>query len=208
MKKKWIILTGVVVALGALVATAAAHRGGKMRGYGMRAVMQELDLSEEQMEQLQALRSAHRDKMKEARGEGREARRALHEEHIAEVSQILNDEQREQLEEFRAEYGDRFWAGKMHGHRGWGHGKRDGRGMWGGRGHGPRDAFAQLDLSDEQKEQLKGLRSAHREEVDKLRRGHREAVEKLLSSEQRAELEELKDEAFYGGKGRMRRPMW
>jgi hypothetical protein len=33
-------------------------------------------------------------------------------------------------------------------------------------------------------------------------------LEKLLKKEQRAELEELKDDAFYGGKKNHRRSMW
>jgi hypothetical protein len=90
MKKKWIVLAGVVLALGALVATAAAHRGGKMRGHGPRALMEQLDLSDEQQEQLVELRSEHREQMKEAREDGVEAFKALREEHRAAVSKILN----------------------------------------------------------------------------------------------------------------------
>jgi Spy/CpxP family protein refolding chaperone len=98
MKKKWIVLAGVVLALGALVATAAAHRGGKMRGHGPRALMEQLDLSDEQQEQLVELRSEHREQMKEARGDGAEAFKALREEHRAAVSKILNEVQREKME--------------------------------------------------------------------------------------------------------------
>lgn len=200
MKKKWIVLAGVVLALGALVATAAAHRGGKMRGHGPRALMEQLDLSDEQQEQLVELRSEHREQMKEARGDGAEAFKALREEHRAAVSKILNEVQREKMEALHEEFAGGFYG--MRGHRGkWGHGMR-------GRGHGGKNGFARLDLSDEQQEQLKGLHKAHREVVGKLRQGHREAMEKLLTDEQRAQLEELKDEAFYGGKRRMRRHMW
>ncbi len=76
--------------------------------------------------------------------------------------------------------------------------------MWGGpEGKpGPRrggDVFAQLNLSDEQKAKLKELRGEHREEVEELRSKQREEMEELLTKEQREELEELKDEAFYGG---------
>jgi len=84
-----------------------------------------------------------------------------------------------------------------------------GRGMWGGsegkQGLGARrggDVFARLDLSDEQKAKLKELRGEHREEAEELRSKQREEMEKLLTKEQREELEELKDEAFYGGRGK------
>ena len=76
--------------------------------------------------------------------------------------------------------------------------------MWGGP-EGKRgarqggDVFAGLDLSDEQKAKLKELRGEHREEVEKLRSKQREEMEKVLTKEQRKKLEELKDEAFYGG---------
>jgi len=44
--------------------------------------------------------------------------------------------------------------------------------------------------------------------VGKLQKKHRKALEKLLKKEQRAELEKLKDDAFYGGKQKHRRSMW
>lgn len=90
--------------------------------------------------------------------------------------------------------------------RGHGPGGTRGHGMWGGPegkpGPGARrsgDVFTELDLSDEQKAKLKELRGEHREEVEELRSKHREEMEKVLTKEQRKELEELKDEAFYGG---------
>jgi Spy/CpxP family protein refolding chaperone len=204
MKKKSIVLAAVVLALGALIATAVAHRGEQMHGgRGMRALMQKLDLTDEQQEQLKEMRQIHREKLKEVWGEGPEAVKALHEEYRAALGKILNVEQLEKMEAIRVEIGEGFQGGKMRGHRG----------MWGrhcgpGRGHGAKNAFAKLDLTDAQKEQLKGLRETHREELDKLQKKHREALEKLLTDEQRRELEELKDEAFYGGKRRHRHPMW
>jgi len=91
--------------------------------------------------------------------------------------------------------------------------------MWGGSEGKQRlgarpggDVFAQLELSDEQKAKLKELRGEHREEAEELRDKHREEMEKILTKEQREELEELKDEAFYGGgrKGRRggKRSLW
>ena len=86
-----------------------------------------------------------------------------------------------------------------------------GRG-WGQRGPAQRP-FAQLDLSDEQREQVRTLRQKQREEtqalakkqreaMQALAKKHHEAVEKVLTKEQRSELEEMKDEAFYHRAGR------
>lgn len=108
--------------------------------------------------------------------------------------------------------------GAMVGQRGGIWGRRSGamRGQRGGMWRGPEgkpvpgfrrggDVFAQLDLSDEQKAKLKELRGEHREAIEELRGKHREELEKVLTKEQRKELEELKDEAFYG---RGRRGTW
>ena len=69
---------------------------------------------------------------------------------------------------------------------------------------GGKGAFSRLDLSDEQKEQLKELRQEHRAEMRETRKKHRTALENLLTPEQREKLEEMKDEAFYGGGKRWR----
>ena len=174
-----------------------------MRGHGPRDLIQQLDLSSEQREQLKELRSEHREQMKEMWRDGPESFKALREEHHAAVSKILTEAQREKLEALRGEFAEGFFGGEMRGHRG-----RRGHGMRGGRGHGAGNVFARLDLSSEQQEQLKGLHQAHREEVGKLKQEHHEAMEKLLTEAQREKLEALKDEAFYGGKRRQRRPMW
>ena len=78
----------------------------------------------------------------------REARKVLQEGHIAAVEKTLNEEQREKFAEIRAEFGDRYWGGKMRGHRG-----HDNRG-WGGRGHRARDAFGQLDISRSEEDDM------------------------------------------------------
>ena len=51
--------------------------------------------------------------------------------------------------------------------------QRYGKRGWSSRGHGPRDASAQLNLRDVQKVQLKSLRSMYREDVGKLRQDYR-----------------------------------
>ena len=136
------------------------------------------------------------------------------------------EEQLARFAELEAEMGDRMWGprggrgkgrGRMHGPQpghmggpgGWGWGPGPMPGHSGPRcdvmgcpppqGPGPaRDAFARLDLSDEQKAELKELRAEHREEMEKLRSKHLEKMESVLTKEQRQELEELKDDVFYG----------
>lgn len=107
--------------------------------------------------------------------------------------------------------GRRAWnrgkGGPMMGAReGWGHGK--GGPMMGGRRGPGRRPFAQLDLSDEQREQVRSLQEKQRDAVRELMKKqreamqaltkkHREAMEKVLTKEQRTALEEAKDETFY-----------
>ena len=81
------------------------------------------------------------------------------------------------------------------------------RGRWGREGEGMvRGArpFAKLDLTDEQREQIGELRKEQREEMRATRKKHRTALEKVLTDGQRDRLEEMKDEAFYGGGKRWR----
>ena len=179
MKKKWIISAGVALALGALATVAVAERGDRQPAMKM---LDRLDLTAEQQEQLQVLREAMR--------EQRETMAAMNEEYRETLMNILTAEQREAMKEMR---GKRGWAGK---------GRHDMR--HGGKDHdmrrGGRDAFSRLDLTAEQREQLKALRQEQRTEMRATRQKHRTALESVLTEEQRKKLEMLKDEAFYGGK--------
>lgn len=183
MKKKWIISAGVALALGVLATVAVAERGDRQPAMKM---LNRLDLTAEQQEQLQALRAEQREAMREQR----ETMAAMNEEYRETLMNILTDEQREAVKEMR---GKRGWAGK---------GRHDMR--HGGKDHdtrrGGRSAFSRLDLTDEQREQLKALRQEQRTEMRQTRQKHRTALESVLTDEQREQLEMLKDEAFYGGK--------
>ncbi len=203
MKKKWIISAGVALALGALATVAVAERGEKMREHRqpMPWMLGRLDLTDEQKEQLQALRKEH----VEARREQREAMAAMGKEQREAVMNILTDEQQEILKEMRSKRGKFFdrrgGKGKdRHDMRRGGKGRHDAR-------RGGQGAFSRLDLTDEQKEQFKELRTEHRTEIRETRQKHRTALESVLTDEQREKLEEMKDEAFYGGgkRGRGRR---
>ena len=95
----------------------------------------------------------------------------------------------------------RVERGYMH----WGRGGPD-RYMMGRRGdggpggptmRGPGKTFAQLDLSDEQSVKPDALMELQHEEMQSLVKKHREAMENVLTKAQRAELERIKDDAFY-----------
>ena len=189
MKKKWIISAGVALALGALATVAVAERGEKMREHRqpMPWMLGRLDLTDEQKEQLQALRKEH----VEARREQREVMAAMGKEQREAVMNILTEEQQETLKEMRDRRGGK---GKdRHDMRRGGKGRHDAR-------RGGQGAFSRLDLTDEQKEQFKELRTEHRTELRETRQKHRTALESVLTDEQREKLEEMKDEAFYGGR--------
>ena len=102
MKKKWIISAGVALALGALatVAVAVAEHGEKKREHRQRwGMLEPLDLTDEQKEQLKELRM-------EAMRQHREA-----------INEILTDEQRETMEAMRTR--TEIWSGgKIFGRRG------------------------------------------------------------------------------------------
>ena len=190
MKKKWIISAGVALAVGALATVAVAERGERMREHRQPTpwMLGRLDLTDEQKEQLQALRKEH----VEVRREQREAMAAMGKEQREAVMNILTEEQQETLKEMRDK------RGKFFDRRG-GKGKDRYDARRGGQG-----AFSRLDLTDEQKEQLVELRQEHRTEIRETRQEHRTALESVLTEEQREKLEAMKDEAFYGGGKRWR----
>ena len=193
VKKKWIISAGVALALGALVTVAVAERGERMREHGqpMPMMLEHLDLTDEQREQLNKLR----EKQMEAMREQREAMAAMGKEHREAAMNILTEEQQEALKEMR---GQRGWGGKgRHDMR------RGGKDRYDARRSG-QGAFSRLDLTDEQKDQLKELREEHRTHIRETRKKHRTALENVLTDEQRETLEAMKDEAFYGGGKRWR----
>ena len=149
-----------------------------------------LDLSDEQREQLRGLREKHQ----KARREQRETMAAMAREQREALMGVLTEEQRETLGEMRGRFLER--------RGGWGWHRDDlrrGVRRWHDAPRGTRGPFSRLDLSDEQKERLKGLRTEHRTEMRETRQSHRRALEGVLTDEQRDKLETMKDEAFYGG---------
>jgi Spy/CpxP family protein refolding chaperone len=140
-----------------------------------------LELSSEQQNQLGALFEAHRDQMRaegsRERGEWREARMALN----AEIRELLNDEQTEKFNAMQ-------------------------RRAYKGRG-GPRGRFQSLDLSDEQRQQMRALMHEHRAQEGADRGELREQMQAILTEEQRAQLAEYRAErghkrgGHYRGRG-------
>ena len=198
MKKRWIIAGGIALTLGVAATVAVAERGERMGEHGpLRArILERLDLTDDQREQLQEMRAKHQ----KARREQRESMVAMGREQREAVMGILTEEQQETLKEMRGRFLDR--RGGMgrdrwdirRGGKGW----RGGEGWRAGR-RGGKDPFSRLELTDEQKQRLGELRTEHRTEIRETRQSHRKALESVLTDEQRNKLETMKDEAFYGG---------
>lgn len=203
MNNKWMHL---LVALFS-IAAAAGVDARPDRGQRGEAMMDALGLSDEQRMHIEKLREAHREEMRALRMSGArpdpQAMERLFDVHQRQIAETLTPEQREQMERLRLERGHRRGGPE--------------RSMMGRRGdRRPRDPtmrgsgkpFAQLDLSEEQSvkldalmesqhEEMQALVKEHREAMQALIRAHREAMESVLTKAQRAELEEIKDDAFY-----------
>ena len=192
MKKKWIISAAAALMLGGLITVAVAQGGKGMweRRQPTARMAEHLDLTEEQQKQLRELRREHRGAMREQR----ETMASMRGEQLQAIMEILTDEQLEALKEMRSGHGGFFAERGRWGRGEGGHGRRG----------GGKSAFARLDLSGEQREQIKELRQEHRTEMRETRKKHRTALENVLTDEQREKLQEMKDDAFYRGGKRWR----
>ena len=164
MKGKWTCLAGVALSLSVLATVTAAESGETTR-------LEQLDLTDEQQEQLQALREEYRQA----------------------VNEMLTDAQRTKLKTLRDEafYGGHRFVESI---------KESIEGIRQSIEHwDDMREFAKLDLTDQQREQLKALHAAQRAAFDQWRQQQHEAAESILTDAQRAKLKTLKDEAFYGG---------
>lgn len=166
------------LALGvALGTTAAAHAGNER--HGKRAhdpvarMAQALDLSIEQQQDIRVLVQSHREWVRNnlrdddgqwhpgSREALRDSRAALRDE----IRLRLSSEQQARLDELRADRRGHYRGGR-HGKRGKGHA---GRGM--------RTMFAELDLSDTQRTEIRSLMRAHREQLRADHAARRDAGE-------------------------------
>ena len=186
MRTRRFAIAALVVAVAGLSATEAQGRGGRGHGRGQKgmcpqvdgqelgqrggqrgAILEQLDLSDTQKEQLQALREEHRTEMQTMRQGGeldRESMQAIREEHRDAIQSLLTDEQKASLEEMRAQRGDMA------------HGPR-----------GPRGFLRGADLTDAQKAELQELRESgdmDREAFRALREEHRKAAEAIVTGAQ------------------------
>lgn len=203
----FLLCAGLVVAAGWLNAAEARH--GKGHGKDLGQIRRELNLTDEQKQQLEALRAEFQKQHQELRAqvqagtlsreEARAQIQAAAESHKAALDAIFTPQQRQQLEQARQN------------HPG-GPGKGMGRGRGAG-GPGPGRMAEALGLSEEQKAQWQELARQHREQMQELRQSgqrpdpqtlrqlrqeHQQAFFALLTPEQLQKWEELKK----NGKGR------
>jgi len=176
------IRTALSLALIALIATSAAfaRQGGAARGNPLDRMAQELNLTAEQKAKLTTIFQAQREKMK-----------ARHEAMEGKLRSILTPEQQAQLDQMKAERQERRkQAGANPDHQG-PPPARDGQAGPGGKHRGP---LAQLNLTEEQKAQLKAYFEAERPQMQADRKAFRAEVEAVLTPEQRAQLQQKLEE--------------
>ncbi len=140
-----------------------------------------LDLTEDQERRIRALLESHAAEMREwrenndeasreeRRAQARQAMAALH----GEISGILTSEQSAQMEEMHQRMKQRMGNDRGEHRRHIREHMRDDRGE---RRHMRGSLMQELDLSDEQKEQLRALREAHRAEMKTWREEHADAT--------------------------------
>ena len=139
MKSITSITAAAVLILGTLPATADSETGDKKtrQEKGQALLLEELDLSEEQRTQVDAILKAQKEKRRELFSEHRETRRengregreqmqALREETEGKLKEVLSDEQFARLQELREERRNRGKRGGGHGGEHRGRGKRGG----------------------------------------------------------------------------------
>jgi Spy/CpxP family protein refolding chaperone len=202
-----LLCAGLVIAAGSF---SAARAGGRGHGHGVKQgqgpVFQKLNLNEEQKAQFDALRAEFQKQQQEIRAqikagalpreEGRAQLQAGAEAHHTALDQLLTEEQRQQLAE---------WKQNHPGGPGKGMGKGKGMRRAGGPGLG-RMAEA-LGLSEEQKTQWQELAAQHRAQMEELRQSgqrpdpeamrqlfaeHMKALETILTPEQLQKWEDQK----------------
>ncbi len=194
---RWTLALATASLLSAsLAAPALAKPGYDRMDRGMERMAEKLDLSEDQKGELHDLMDAHRDQMgsiewrteegernPEARQQAREARQALNEE----IAEILDAEQAEKFEAMQNQRGHR--RGGRH------HGRAMGRQLRG------------LDLSDEQREQIKTAMRETRESEGATRSDMRDAIHDILTEEQIEQLQAMNDKGKHrrGGRGNYQR---
>lgn len=214
-----LLCAGLVTASGGFSAAEAGgrgHRHGMKQGQGQGPVFQQLNLNEEQKAQFDALRAEFQKQQQEIRAqikagalpreEGRAQLQAGAEAHRAALEQLLTEEQRQQLAEWKQNHPGGPGKGKGGpGMMGKGMGKGKGMRRAGGPGLG-RMAEA-LGLSEEQKTQWQELAVQHRAQMEELRQSgqkpdpeamrqlfaeHMKGLEAILTPEQLQKWEDQK----------------
>ncbi len=195
---------------------AKGHGGGLMGG-DMETLIEELDLSSQQVQELKSLRADLKEDMKEARSSGdREEMRDLRQAFREELSEILTPAQMTQLEALRAER--RAEKGKAPR----GKGNKANKSPEDRINHRVAKMTEQLNLSNGQASEIKGIMlenlpqmealkaAGDQDGMKKLRKAQNKAIKSVLTPEQKKALSELKAEHKENrgkgkGKGRMDR---
>lgn len=155
-----------ILSFGAFAAEGPRHHGHG-HGGGLQRMQQTLNLSDEQLNQLKPVFEAQRAQQKQMR-----------EQMKAQFDSILTADQKAQLEAFRAE--------RKEGKR---EGNRDGKFR-----HGKGGPFAKLNLSDDQKAQMKALRESMKPQMQAQRQRFEQQLAQVLTPEQKAKLDSMKAE--------------
>ena len=205
MKRQCIFLASVALSLGVLAPVAAAESEENTQKHSR---LEHLDLTDEQKEQLQALREQHREALRALRDtmaalsdQHREAQNAHREEFREAVMNILTEEQQATLDPAALDrelnvikHGERikgFWESMGN--------FRTALGRWWDDMNDPERTerlYSKLGLTDEQKETLRELSEAQREGRHRVRQRLQKAMDAILTDEQREKLKKLKDETF------------
>lgn len=171
-------LTLALATAGALLLTApvlaSSNDGPAQR------LAEKLELTSEQQVEINALFQAHREQMRtegsresrDRRGDWREGRMALN----AEIRELLSPEQVEQF--------DAMGKRQHRGHKGRGHGGHRGQGAM----------FQSLDLTDEQRGEMRELMREHRSQENADRSELRQQMREILTEEQLTQLDAARAE--------------
>lgn len=192
MKK--IFLSLAIVASLAFTSSAYAQ-GNKKGGRGNGSSFQkELNLSDEQKQKMDAVRSEYRVKaneLKEDKNLSKEDKlsknKELQQQRMAAVNSILTPEQQTKMKELQTKKGDR--SSKKYA----GNNKKSDRNKR--NGDIARNARVKdLNLTDDQKEKIKSLNEDFRTKSRELAKEHREELNKVYTPEQQAKLKESRKE--------------
>lgn len=195
MKRLFLSLAILIAA--SLTMQVDAQNKGRDGRPGQR-MEKELNLTADQKQKMESLRSDFGTKMKElkdnaalSKDDKQTKMKELRDQHMAEVNKVLTPDQQAKMKEWKDKRGE--MAKKRDGRKGKDlamRGKNDmpKRGNMAQRG----DHMKDLNLTDDQKQKIKALNDDFRTKSKELSQQHREELNKVYTPEQRAKLDEMK----------------